>query len=76
MVRISPAFIFRLSFSLERGRSNFGKSVTKLTNSLFVILSMVIVESELRGLVSDPCKMKTEININENIFNSAYLIFD
>ena len=76
MVRISPAFIFRLSLSLERGISNFGKSVTKLTNSLFVILSMVIVESELEGLVSDPCKMDTEINTNDNIFNSAYLIFD
>ena len=76
MERISPAFIFRLSLSLERGRSNFGKSVTKLTNSLFVILSMVIVESEFEGFVSDPCKMETEINTNENIFNAAYLIFD
>ena len=37
---------------------------------------MVIVESELGGLLSDPCKMETEINTNENIFNSAYLIFD
>ena len=37
---------------------------------------MVFVESELGGLVSDPCKMKIEINTNEDIFNSTYLIFD
>ena len=41
-----------------------------------MLFSMVIVESELGGLASDPCKMDTEINTNENIFNSAYLIFD
>ena len=41
-----------------------------------MMMSMVIVESEFEGLVSDPCKMDTEINTNENFFNSAYLIFD
>ena len=76
MVRISPAFIFTISLSLERGISNFGKSVAKLINSLFGVLSIVFVESEFEEFVSDPCKMETEINTNENIFNAAYLIFD